>query len=217
MFFAKFVQKFLKQRNFSTVCSNNSLSNLFKTQISLYSLSNKNYFGKNYNSRFFHENEICEKVEEDKCGIGFELNYILNKKLNRLGYYSYLVQCEEPIDSALHKNHVGVICWDNGRQYYLDVGFGKYFVSPLVLPLEKNTGVFYLTKKSACNSSLEILYENAEIKPLLKIYDKRLNILEVQKFYDLSFNVTKGDYCVHTKLYNIKFDISTNSYIQVQI
>jgi len=217
--------------------------------ISTYGFSNKNYFNelfrRNSIKNGFKPDSVIQRIKSEKYGICMELNYTFCMYLKSRGYNAYLTTCRKPKSLVKNKleyfdiEHIAIIVIMDNIKYFVDVGFGEYFVTPISLinsTVANNIevlikdNVYYLTK---CNGSVELKHnENDRIKSFDHIEDNNKDYKIVLKLdMDLSsiddinkmntnyvrfFNSNKDDFPLCDILFERVYDVNKQTFIETK-
>lgn len=171
-----------------------NLNNAIINHISEYKFSNKKFIdNKHFNK--FNSHQIIKNTVYEKKGVCIELNLTFAQYLKKMNYKYYFVKCFVPKNNYKFYNiwHLGIICIHGGRKFYIDVGSGRIFDSPILLPNYSNINLYY-------NSRL-----------IYQIIDKPLNINEIKQNY---MKFIKGELYFPTRhiLYETIYDKNLKSY-----
>lgn len=241
----------------SSQLSVESLTRSIIVFISTYGFSNKNYFNESFRQSIikngFNQDAVISRVKSDKYGICMELNYTFCMYLKSKGYDAYLTTCRKP--KCLKKNdsnnsndifeyfdieHVAIIVIIDNVKYFVDVGFGEYFVTPIELTdsvtvnnievLVKDD-TYYLTK---CNGPVNkeideenvrpksfdhIEHDNKDYKIVLKLDMDLITIDKIDKInenYVRFFSSNKNDFPLCDILFERIFDRNKEIFVEAK-
>nr|QZX43534.1 acetyl transferase [Mimivirus sp.] len=164
--------------------------------ISKYAFSNKDYFTKN-NLPDFQSDFIIRKTMTQKYGICMELNYTFHNILRQNGFDSRLIKCYKlnPKTNEFYDiYHLAIIVEISNLKYFVDVGFGEYFVEPVLLLDDDKTGdinVKYIPE-SHDNYSIYDLTTNSVL--ILRIVDLAVDVQDINKNYCKFFSSEPCDF-----------------------
>lgn len=172
------------------------LQHLMIEFISNHAFSNKDFFTKN-NLPDFQPDLIIRKTMTHKYGICMELNYIFCDILQRNGFDSRLIKCYKlnPKTNEFYDiYHLAIIVEISRIKYFVDVGFGEYFVEPVLLVNGKKTGNISVKNipESCDNYSMYDLLIDSVL--ILRIVDSAVDVQDINKNYCKFFSSKPCDF-----------------------
>lgn len=194
---------------------------MMKNHIRLYQFSNKDFFNKSNNKndiKFIPQN-IVDNVYAKRYGLCMELNYAFGSALNAAGFRNYFVKCWKVnhTKSELYGiYHLAIIVMINNLKYFIDVGFGEYFTTPILIP--QNLHDSFMTGSIKVARTIEYtldVYHQPENKLIFKIIDLNdVTIEDINDNYINFFNAKDPDFPLCKYLFERIYNDKLNTYVE---
>lgn len=178
--------------------------------ITTYKFSNIDYFNKEFDYSYYPK-YVIQRLIETKYGICMDLNYAFSIFLTSRNFKNYLVRCIKPNSRSEQKGifHLSIIVIINNNKYFVDVGYGEFFIKPILLSngLINNIHVH-------CDNDKYYLHIN---KLTLKIIDNPVNLVEMKENYIKFLKSEPEDMAINKLLFERIYDKSLEQYVNPKL
>ncbi|BCS82811.1 putative acetyltransferase [Cotonvirus japonicus] len=191
------------------------LRNIMTKFISEHAFSNQDYFTKN-NLPNFQPNLVIRKTVTHKYGICMELNYTFNEILKKNNFNSRLVKCHKinPKTGDFYNiYHLAIIVEIINEKYFIDVGYGEYFIEPVLLVDNNQTGNIKVKHISETHDNYAMYDLSVDTEFIFRVVDLEIDsILDIDENYCKFFTSKPCDFPLCRVLFERLFNPSTGTF-----
>lgn len=194
------------------------LKQLIINHISLFGFSNAQYFeshNKLSGKKELELSNLTNKLIKHRKGICMELNYCFSNVLYRRGFEYYLVKCYKPKNNNNNQYHeifhLAIVVIIDNEKYFVDVGFGEYFVEPIKLE-NSHTNNIEIKRVGLCKYILIDTQKNQEIFKINGLTSDK----EIEDNYERFFNNRIDDgFPLRKVLFETIYDRNKKNYVLI--
>jgi len=184
---------------------------LIRNHIERYAFSNAEYFQKDVNHDFV-PNLIIDKVLTKRKGMCMELNFAFAILLNKLGFTVRFVKCFKPHnDTFFDIFHLGLIVTiREDYHYFVDVGFGEYFRTPISL---EDGDITDNIRIQVVGDSYDV-WANDKNNLIFRISNEKVNVKTIQENCALFYRSGPADFPLCKGLFERIYDGNKQQYVE---